>query len=303
MDSKPPAKFDIRPELLESPWTEDDGVIREFFFNNEESHDHDMQVWEFNSDPIRGVKQCFGPCIIPGLLCLPLGFACLDVNRKMYDENQRERLWSRRLAVTKDGIHYKVLRQKPLTHNPTNACAACCCDVGRYKDREIGAQSKLIPYDRLQDVRTELPAGGTRRITQICGICPVEEGEMITDVDATCEVDTAGGGLELSLPGLVNAPNFRACAIALKHGRDLPPLEEGTAPGTFQASAAQPAATHALHGSAIAGGGPTKSGYAPVPQDMSRETAEQTELLRAIDAKLGELISLGRAAAIGRPAL
>ena len=98
---------------------------------------------------------------------------------------------------------------------------------------------------------------------------------MITDVDATCEVDTAGGGLELSLPGLVNAPNFRACAIALKHGRDLPPLEEGTAPGTFQASAAQPAATHALHGSAIAGGGPTKSGYAPVPQDMSRETAEQ----------------------------
>ena len=64
---------------------------------------------------------------------------------------------------------------------------SCCCDVGRYKDSEIGAQSKLIPYDRLQDVRTELPAGGTRRITQICCICPVEEGEMIgtDDVLAT----------------------------------------------------------------------------------------------------------------------
>ena len=40
----PTSQFDIRPELLESPWTEDDGVIREFYFNNEESHAHDMEV-------------------------------------------------------------------------------------------------------------------------------------------------------------------------------------------------------------------------------------------------------------------
>ena len=40
----PPGQFNVRPELLESPWSEDDGVVREFFFNNEESHAHDMQV-------------------------------------------------------------------------------------------------------------------------------------------------------------------------------------------------------------------------------------------------------------------
>jgi hypothetical protein len=32
-------KFEVRPELLTaSPWTEEDGIIREFFFLNEEFH-------------------------------------------------------------------------------------------------------------------------------------------------------------------------------------------------------------------------------------------------------------------------
>jgi len=188
----PPKQFEIRRELLASPWTEDDGVIREFHFNNEQSHAHDMQVWDYEHDPCRNAMKCV-PCLLPlALPCIPAGYAYLETDRKMYSENQYEKLWSRRLAVTKDGVHYKVLRQKPLTHNPTNPCSACCCDVGRFKDQEIGAQSKLIPYDRLQDVRTELPAGGYRQISNYCGCFPVEEGEMISDVDATCQALGSG---------------------------------------------------------------------------------------------------------------
>ena len=113
---------------------------------------------------------------------------------------------------------------------------------------------------------------------------------MITDVDATCEVDTAGAGLELSVPGLVNPTNFRACAIALKHGRDLPPVEEGTGAGMYVGSVA----THALaHQGGAAAAGATAQGYAPVPQGMEREQAEaQTQLLRSIDSKLGELLKM-----------
>ena len=279
---------EVRPELLTSPWTEDDGVIREFLFAHDASLEQQMAVWEFTYDP---TNQCLTSLPF-GVLCFPIGMACYDTVHTLEYENLVEQLYARRLAVTKDGIMYKTLRKKPMTYDPTNPCAACCCAIGKFKDGEIGASSKVIPFDRVQDVRTEQAAGGTRRIVQVGGCLPFEQGAMIPDVDASCDVDTAGFGIELMVPGLVNAPNFRTTVLALKHGRELPPLEKGVVEGSTDMSAlrAPPSRAEMKRTSSSA----KMMRYAPAPEslEMSRVTEEHTELLRSIDASLAKLVSL-----------
>ena len=296
----PTSSVEVRAELLESPFTTEDTVIREFYFASDASLTRQMEEWDFINDPMNQMLSC-PLCVWPlGLLCVPLNCAFLDFNRWAFRENKIEELWARRLALTKDGISYKVLRRKPVGLDPTNPCAACCCAADRYKEIEIGASSKLIPYDRVQDVRTEQAAGGKRRIIQCGGCFPLEIGEMIKDVDQLCDVDTAGGdpGPALQIPGLQNALNFRQCVIALKHGRDLPPVEEGTRAGTLEASALHPAATHAM----LEAPKPTTMGtavtssaqhlVAPTPQSMSAESRAQLAMLQSIDAKLGKLLQI-----------
>jgi hypothetical protein len=307
-------KFEVRPELLTaSPWTEEDGIIREFFFLNEEFHARDMEIWDFRNEPS---NACLGlpPCcwvLMP--ICVPICYMWQPYTRKMYSENQIENLWARRLALTKDGIQYRMLRRKPVTFDQAHPCATWCCAIGRFPDQEIGATSKVIPYDRVQDVRTDLAAGGTRRIVQVGGCCPYECGEVIPDVGASCEVDTAGSGSELVLSGLVNPAEFRACVIALKHGRDLPSVGPGSREGTYNASAIHPAATHSMLGASVqgaaapvavvagfgsglfGGGSGRESWLAPTNQVMQPGAGDYREMvtvLRSVDQKLGQLLML-----------
>ena len=89
----------VRPELLESPWLPEDGVIREYMFASDLSIKQRMEVWEFNNSPL---NQCLaGPCFLPCHLCTLVYY---PTNKEMYYENQLETLYSRRLAVTKDGV-------------------------------------------------------------------------------------------------------------------------------------------------------------------------------------------------------
>ena len=76
---------------------------------------------------------------------------------------------------------------KPVTYDPMNPCAACCCAIGRFKDIEVGASSKVIPFDRVQDVRTKQAAGGTRRIVQVCGCFPLEQGDRMRRATSTLQ--------------------------------------------------------------------------------------------------------------------
>ena len=283
---------DVRPELLESPWNEDDGVIREYLFAHDATLKQKMEVWEFQNDPVNLCMQC-PPCCLPaGAICLPLQYAYYDMSHQMQYQNLIEELYARRLAVTKDGIVYKTLRKKPMALDPTNPCAACCCAIGRFKDNEIGASSKVIPFDRVQDVRTEQAAGGTRRIVQFGGCCPCEQGDMIADVDASCDVDTAGYGIELMVPGLANAPNFRTTVLALKHGRELPPLDDGVIEGTADPSALRGPPPRASMKRSSSSAKMMRYTAAPDSMEMTRTTEEQTTLLRSIDEKLAALVAI-----------
>jgi len=293
---------DVRPELLESPWDEEDGVIREYLFAHDATLKQKMEVWEFQNDP---VNLCIAapPCCLPlSAICVPIQYAYYNMNHDMQYQNLIEELYARRLAVTKDGIVYKTLRKKPTAFDPTNPCAACCCAIGRFKDNEIGASSKVIPFDRVQDVRTEQAAGGTRRIIQAGGCYPYEQGDMIADVDASCDVDTAGYGIvpELMVPGLANAPNFRTTVLALKHGRELPPLDDGVIEGTADPSALQGPPPRASMKRASSSAKIMRYNAAPDSMEMTRTTEEQTTLLRSIDEKLAALVAIANRAVTQR---
>ena len=225
----------VREELLKSPFTEDDAIIREFAFHSDSTLMQKMSIWEFK---VRPTNKWLSSKCEDKILCLPCLLcecATYDTRHRMTYENSIESLYSRRLAVSKDGIVFMKLLQKPVTWDPLHPCAYYCCKTVRDPSRELGAYSKFIPFDQVQDIVTKAPAGGTRQVLMACNCVPCERGEMIPNVDATCDVDTAGGnrgnrgknGVEIRLPGLVNAPNFRETVLALKHGRELPPLENG----------------------------------------------------------------------------
>ena len=297
---------DVRPELLESPWNEDDGVIREYLFAHDATLKQKMEVWEFQNDPVNVCMQIqlydctIWVCLPFGVICVPLQYAYYDMHHQMQYQNLIEELYARRLAVTKDGIVYKTLRKKPMAFDPTKPCAACCCAIGRFKDTEIGESSKVIPFDRVQDVRTEQAAGGTRRIVDIGGCCPYERGDMIADVDASCDVDTAGYGIELMVPGLANAPNFRTTVLALKHGRELPPLDDGVIEGTADPSALRGPPPRASMKRSSSSAKMMRHTAAPDSMEMTRTTEEQTTLLRSIDEKLAALVAIADRAATQR---
>ena len=278
----------VRPGLLESPWTEEDGVIREYFFLNERSFEQKIKVWEFQNNPTYQAAQC-PPCLCPlAALCFICSTASYDMNREMYHENLIEDMWRRRVAVTKDGIVYKQMRTQPLTLDPTNPCACCTCATGRFKETEQGASTQVFPFDRIQDVAFEAPAGGTRRIVKYCVCCPKEVGEMIEDVDDRVDISTAGGsGVELSIFGLQNGQNLRKTALAFKRGAELPPWEEGMkdsdVPWVFDALGSSglgepgaPAGIEMVRAGGVGGGGGGGSG-------------QEVALLRSIDGRLGQL--------------
>lgn len=276
-----------RPELLVSPWTEDDGVIREYSFMNEEHLETWLKKWEFENSPKNAVMK-MGPldyiCI-----CAPIA-RCVyyESNRDFAIQNMVEQLWRRRVAVTKDGIVYKEIRSAPVTLDPANPCAMCCCATGRYKENELGATMKVFPFDRIQDVAFEAPAGGTRQMIAACGCCPNDVGEMIPDVATRVDISTAGGtGVELQIFGLVNGQNLRKTALALKNGRDMPPLEEGMTEGSTSALEAQAKTS----GDPQGGVGTSSVGAAPGAFEMvgrSGNSGQDVALLQSIDKRLGK---------------
>ena len=98
--------------LSESPWTDEDEVIVEFFFQNEKSYAVNVaKNWKSYQS---GMYACFMiPHTLPfAILSLPFWPHMLSANRKKIRFNEVETLWTRRLAITKNGIAYKTLPGK-----------------------------------------------------------------------------------------------------------------------------------------------------------------------------------------------
>lgn len=300
----------VRPALLESGWTEDDGLIRWYTYHHEATLARYMQVWEYNHEPM---NLYAGLCFPLGLLCLPClccDLASYSTKRTMTYENTIENTFSRRVGITKDGIVFKQLRTEPVTYDPMNMCAVCCCATGRFPEEATQSSTKVIPIDRVQDIKVEEPAGGTRQIVSCCGCIPREVGDLIPDVDAYVHISTAGDvGAELVVYGLTAASHLRDTVIAIKAGRPMPPPVDGVQdtgyagdmPVTGNTEEPSlggflPAVLPAM-GSAEGTPQAQRSCFAEgmVPPGMKDE--ESVALLRSIDSKLGQLISVTQAKA------
>jgi len=304
--------MEVREGLLENPWTKEDSLLREFHFHNESTFEQVMQVWDFEHHTMT-LLCCQVPpwCLWLPIVCLPcicFSFATLPSQREKQGANTVEELWSRRIGVTSSGIVVKSLKKEMMEANPAACCAVCFCDYGRYPENAIGASTKIIPFDRVQDVRVTEPGGGTRQIIKLCGFYPYEVGPMIADVDSVTEIDTAGAGIELTVKGLIDGHSLREAVMALKEGRSMPPLRKGARDGTepYIAQSAQFTAAPRRQSSISSIGllttdimnplNPMAQIRAPEAEGMNRataaRTAEQVSLLRSIDSKLGQLVEL-----------
>jgi len=156
-------------------------------------------IVRYNSSKLR--------CILCGVSCVPFYgwlaapfLACYGMNAR---DNARDEAVVRNLKVTREEIIYTVGKH--------SAGWRCQCS-------EIGAITKTVPVDRLQDVLLIEPAGG----------CIVKE--ILTRAD----VQTAAGGsfvqslnapyairAELSLVGLKQPHKFRDLVLGLKKNHDV----------------------------------------------------------------------------------
>jgi len=265
-----------------------------------------MEVWDFENDPTNtALGQCFPLGCILSFPCLVGNYFYFDTFRTLKYENTIELTYSRRVGITKDGIVFKQLRTEPMSYDPMNICAACCCAIGRFPEEAHQSTTKIIPIDRVQDIKVEEPAGGTRQIVYLSGCLPSEQGEMIPDVDSRVYISTAGDvGAELEVYGLVAGAHLRDTVIALKNGRPMPPPIEGVEdtgsvgsvgimPGPKDAGdAVNPMPIYATDNSREGSGC-----FAPAAMSMAAPGVKDEEslgLLRSIDGKLGELISIQR---------
>ena len=214
----------------------------------------------------------------------------------MERENAIEEIYSRRVGITKDGVVFKQLRTKPVTYDPMDPGAECCCNFGRFKEEEHQSTTKVIPPAQVQDIKVEEPAGGTRQIVNCCGCVPQEVGELIEDVDSKVYISTAGDiGAELVVYGLINGPHLRDTVIALKNGKPMPPPAEGVEDtGSMEMSfmnAAPGVAPSGISSSERDCGFAAPSSIMVPPGSNDESVA----LLRSIDGKLSQLVSIAQA--------
>ncbi|KAK3281527.1 hypothetical protein CYMTET_10687 [Cymbomonas tetramitiformis] len=288
---------EVRKELLSSPWTDEDELVREYLFANDASLEEANAIWEFQNsitNVVLSVPICFWPCQI----CTVLNLAIYkDTKHRLFYENKIEELWARRVGITNEGIVFKQLRKKPLSYDDGQNCSELCCRVGRFPKYETGGITKVVPFDRVQDVLVEDPAGGTERVIQLCGCCAHEVGEYIPNVDSVCQVDTSGAGIELTLPGLANAKEFRQTVIALKNRKPIPTIGEGVLEGTAALNERMKAPLDRCSSKVRQSSNFMNPAYGPSTthpgmMEMSRTSEDQVALLRSIDDKLGKLISI-----------
>eukprot|EP00947_MAST-08B_sp_MAST-8B-sp1_P001528 g1528.t1 len=310
-------QVEVPERLRASPWRESDEVIREYFFINSRQFDHAMESKYWGDKDMNCLFQACPfslLCVVLGpLCCMPLSQACratgcTDRSWNAAAFNQAETLYVRRLALTRHGVAFKTLPKEPLG---TVTCSESC--TGQYRPHpslNVGASSKVIPYDRIQDVKITEAAGG--KVKQFC--CSTYG--TILDVATKVELDTAGAGIELTLEGVVDGENFRESVIALKHGAALPAASEGCRDVNPGAAAAPHAgATSAPAGESKAGEASTVNpmmsragvvGGAKVPRlggggggglapgQELQLLQEQCSLLRSIDRRLEEQTALLR---------
>lgn len=203
--------------LSESPWTDEDEVIVEFFFQNEKSYAVNVaKNWKSYQS---GMYACFMiPHTLPfAILSLPFWPHMLSANRKKIRFNEVETLWTRRLAITKNGIAYKTLPAHMYGPNPAQPCSGCCCIYSKNPSLIKGATSKTIPFEKIQDAAIRYATGQT--VVNICCCIPTS----FPNIDDVVSIDTSGAGIELTIVGLTNADYFKKAVLALKNGRPLPP--------------------------------------------------------------------------------
>lgn len=212
-------------------------------------------------------------------------------------QNAIEEIYSRRVGITKDGVVFKQLRTEPVTYNPMNGGAECCCDIGRFPEEAHQSTVKVVPIDRIQDIKVEEPAGGTRQIVQCCGCIPSEVGELIPDVDAKVYISTAGDiGAELVVYGLKAPQNLRDTVTALKAGRPMPPPVDGVQDTGAGGLPPPPPPSANTDDDARSCYAPGPAAVMNAPGSMAHGSDEESKaLLRSIDSKRGELIGIARA--------
>jgi hypothetical protein len=185
-------------------------------------------------------------------VCLP----CCITSLLLIGPNTRGEVMAEHAALTQDGIIYKIDRHK------TGLRLDC---------QDVGAVTKTVPYDRIQDVQVMEPAGSS-------GPCCC----MVPNVLSTVNIQTAAQGgpaPELSLTGVKDPHELRKMLQVLKRGESLT-LTDGR---TVHMNSA---------GSSSDGlGGKSGLELRPKANSASDEETkellrEQVSLLRSIDASL-----------------
>ena len=212
-DQKQP--LNVPSNLLVNPWREQDEIIREFFFDNEASfqHDVDVEYAEYKASTVQ-TAVCF--CLWPFYLLQCM--ACHDYRKpQMLGPNKINDLYRRRIAVSKKGVIHKLVPMTPFLLDPADNCAF---NLGYFKANERPAATKTIPFDQIQNIDVTLSSGATI----VKGFPFICMNTSIIDVDSLLQVDTAGHGIELEVAGLVDASLFRDTVMAMKHGEALPEI-------------------------------------------------------------------------------
>lgn len=218
-------------ELLEPGWDETQEVIYTYQFHNEMSYRREVEF----ADKKRKVAlftQIMSIHVVSPvcLLCIPCHCLQGQAESKTIPHNTAQSIWSRRLALTRNGIVYRTLTKNNMGPDNGNCCASCCGIVDTYPHLVIPQTTKTVPYEKVQDVRIKEAVGSTQIVWCCCG------SEQIANVDNKIEIDTSGRGIELSVDGLIAAEHLKKTIFALKNGREVPAPVQGVLSGSVSAS-------------------------------------------------------------------
>jgi hypothetical protein len=281
--------MDAVPERLNvSPWTEQDDVLFEYKIDYDIMWHRTLYLRKRTevATCTAGICSTCGISLFCMLGCLPCHLITLEGNNERLKHNTREAMRSVRVALSRDGVCIKTLPQSMMGPNPADPCGECFAKFDLHEHLKIPATTKIIPYEKIQDVRV-VDAHGADNIVYFC----CASSEQVPRVTTRVEVDTSGAGLEWFTEGIVEAHHFKDTIMAMKYGKPLPSACDGVIqltnrlPSTSSRKVNRQARAQQLGAAPEQHSGMSRSGISSV---SSGNDDEILKVLRSIDARIYE---------------